>query len=107
MEKSALYLTIEIINQKKVMATTEVKNFVGTFVVKLRGLNTRMIFYKQLPLNENGHNFDAKLNYTYYKRTVMKLHDAGWKNFFSLLMMFLCLVMDMVCLSILNFVIKI
>ena len=90
------------------MATTEVKNFAGTFVVKLRGLKTKIILKnKQLPLNENDNNFDEKLNDINYKITVMKLHDAGWKNSFSLLLVFLCLVMDVVCLSILNFMIKI
>ena len=38
MEKSVLGITIKIINQKKVMTKTEVQNFAGSFVVKLRSL---------------------------------------------------------------------
>ena len=38
-EKSALDITVNIINYKKGMTTTEVKDIDGTFVVKLRSLN--------------------------------------------------------------------
>ena len=63
------------------MTTNEVKDVVRIFVVKLRGLNIEnKIFNTQLPLNVNDNNFDAKLNDINYKRTVMKLHDADWKN---------------------------
>ena len=90
------------------MTTTEVNYVVGNVFVKLRGLKTKMIYYyKQLPLNENDNNFDGKLNDINYKRTAMKLDDDGWKNSLSLLPMFLLLVMDVVCLSILNFMIDI
>ena len=40
--------------------------------------------------------FDEKLNDINYKRTVMKLHNTGCKNSFSIMVMFLCLVMDVV-----------
>ena len=63
--------------------------------------------FLKLPLNENDNNFDGKWNDINYKRTFIKLHDAGQKNSFSLLMRFLFLVMDVVCLIILNFIIKI
>ena len=88
---------------KKEMTTTEVKYIDGTFVVKVRGLNIDNYFLnRQLPLNEDGNILYGQLDVINYKRTVRKLHDAGWKNSFSPLLMFLCLVMDMVCLSILN-----
>ena len=90
------------------MTTTEVKDTVGNFIVKLRGLKTNMIVKnKQLPLNENDNDFDEKLNDINHNRIVMKLHDVGWRKSCSLLLMFLCLVMDVVCLSILNFMMKI
>ena len=31
-------------------------------------------------MNEYDNTFDKKLNDINYKRTVRKLHDAGWKN---------------------------
>ena len=78
-----------------------------TFVVKLRGKKTNIIFYKELPLNENDNNFDGKLNDINYKITVMNLHNVGRKKSFTLMMMFLCLVMYVVCLIVLNFMIEI
>ena len=39
MEKLLLDITIKIRNQKKEIKNTEVKDVVGTFVIKLRGLN--------------------------------------------------------------------
>ena len=63
MEKSILDLTKQIRNQKKWMPTTEVKDVVGNFVVKLCRLKKYMIFKnKQLPLNENDNNFGGNLN---------------------------------------------
>ena len=56
MDKYVLDVTIKIINQKRVITTTEVKDVVGLFVVKLRGLKTNIIFNKQLPLNEYDDN---------------------------------------------------
>ena len=45
------------------MPTTEVKDVVGNFVVKLCRLKKYMIFKnKQLPLNENDNNFGGNLN---------------------------------------------
>ena len=41
MEKYILYLIVNTRNQKRVMTTTKVNEFVGNFVVKLRGLNTK------------------------------------------------------------------
>ena len=92
----------------KKMTTTEVNDVVGTFVVKLLGMRTKTNFKNiQLPLNENKNNLDEKLNDSNYNRAVMKLHDDDWKTIFSLILMFLCLVMDVVCLSILNFIMNI
>ena len=66
------------------MTTTEVKNVLGDFLVKLRGLNIENIKKNtQLPLNENNNNFVGKLNDINYKRTVLNLHDGGWKIFTS------------------------
>ena len=42
MDKYVLDITIEIINQKKVMTTTEVNDVVGNFVAKLRGIETKI-----------------------------------------------------------------
>ena len=56
MDKYVLDITIKIINKKRVIKTTEVKDVVGTFFVKLLGLKTNIIFNKQLPLNENDDN---------------------------------------------------
>ena len=39
MEKSILYLTIKIINQKKAMTTNKVQYYVGSFSVNFGGLN--------------------------------------------------------------------
>ena len=44
MDKYVLDITINMINQKRVITTTEVKDVVGKFVVKLRGLKTNIIF---------------------------------------------------------------
>ena len=44
MEKSLLGLKVNIRNQKKGIKTIEVKDFDGTFVVKLRGMNIEEVF---------------------------------------------------------------
>ena len=44
MEKSLLNITINIINQKKGMTATEVKDVDGNFVVNLRGMNNENNF---------------------------------------------------------------
>ena len=53
-------------------------------------------------MSDNKNNFDEKLNDNNYKRTVRKWNGASWKERFSLRLMFLCLVMGVVCLSIHN-----
>ena len=58
-------------------------------------------------LNEDDNNLDKQLSYMNYKKTVRKFHDIGWKTVITLLLMFLCLVMDVVCLSILSSLLKI
>ena len=45
MEKFLLDLTIKVINQEKVMTTTEVQYVVGSFAVKLRDLNVSNFLY--------------------------------------------------------------
>ena len=53
------------------MKTTQVNDFGGNFVVKLRGVKTENHYFnKQLPMNDNEINFDEKLNDNNYKRTV-------------------------------------
>ena len=44
MEKSVLDITVKMINHKKGITKTEVKDIDGTFVVKLHGLNIRNVF---------------------------------------------------------------
>ena len=82
--------------------------FCGKFLCKVTWSECFKSFINaQLPLNENENNCGVKLYGIYYNRTVSNLHDTCCKNYFLILMMFLCLVMDMVCLIILNFIIKI
>ena len=54
----------------------------GDFVVRLHGKKTKMIFYKQLPLNENDNEFEGELNDINNKRTVMNLYDVEWQTSF-------------------------
>ena len=44
MEKYVLDIKIKISNHKKGMTTTEVKDVVGNFSVKLRGMNASKVF---------------------------------------------------------------
>ena len=54
------------------MTTTDVKDIVGTFVVKLSVMNIENNFLNtKLSLNENDNNFDVKLNDVNYKRIVI------------------------------------
>ena len=64
-------------------------------------------FNTKLTINKNKNSCDVKLNDINYNRKVRKLHDNGWKTSFSLVLMFLCFVMDVVFCSIINFIIKI
>ena len=65
------------------MTTTDVKDIVGTFVVKLSVMNIENNFFNtKLSLNENDNNFDVKLNDVNYKRIVIQLRDSVWKNSF-------------------------
>ena len=59
--------------------------------------------YTQLNLNKDDNNSEEQLSYMNYKKTVRKLHDTGQKTVITLLLMFLCLVMDVVCLNVLSF----
>ena len=63
------------------MTETDVNYFVGAFAVELHGVEAENHFKnKQLPLNDNENNFDEIFYNKNYKKTVRKLHDAGWKN---------------------------
>ena len=106
MEKSVLDITFKMINKKRGMTSTEVNNIDVTFVVKLCGLNIENGLYTQLPLNEDYNYFYETFNDINCKRTDRKLHYAGFKNSFSLILVFPLLVMDVLCLSILIFIIK-
>ena len=66
------------------MTTTEVQDVMGSFVVKLRGLNIpKKKNYAPLPLNEEEKHFGGKLNDINYKITVRKLHYTGLGFFFK------------------------
>ena len=81
MDKSVLDITDSLIHQKQVLTTSDVRYIEGIFVVKLRAQNIGShFFYKQLPLNEDGNNFEEQLSYMNYKKAVRKLHDTGFKN---------------------------
>ena len=64
------------------MKTTEVKDIDKTFVENLRSFNIENNFKNtKLPLNEDDKVFDRQLKDINNKKTVRKLHDAGWKKF--------------------------
>ena len=46
MEKSVFYLAIKIRSQKNVVTKNQVNDFVGTFVVNLRGVKAEKHFIK-------------------------------------------------------------
>ena len=49
--------------------------------MKLRAIKDDKHFKnKQLPLNNNGNNFNEMFNDVNYKKPINKLQDAGWKN---------------------------
>ena len=99
-----LYTTDRVRNQKQGFTTSYVRYIEGTFVVKLRAQNIDTdFFYTQLPLNEDDNNFEEQLSYINYKKTVKKYMIVVGKTVISILLMFLCLVIDVVCLSIFSF----
>ena len=54
MDKPVFDIALRIITQIKRITTTEVNDFVGTFVVNLLGLKTKnQLLNEQSPLNEN------------------------------------------------------
>ena len=54
MEESVFDITLKTRSHKQAVKTTQVNNFVGTFVVKLCGVkNEKLFLNKQLPLNDN------------------------------------------------------
>ena len=107
MEKLLLDITVKIRNHNKEMTTTEVKDIDGTFVVKLLGLNVENNIFIQ--------------NYLWMKMIIILMKN--WmisiirersvsyiilvgKTVISLMMMSIGLFIYVVCLSILNFMIK-
>ena len=89
------------------MTTSDIINVEGTFVVKLRDLNIEIFFYTQLTLNEDDNSFEEQLNDLNYRKIVKSYMMLVGKTFISLLMMFLFLVLDAVCISILIFMLNI
>ena len=103
-----LDITDSLRYQKQGLTTSDFRDIEGTFVVKLRGQNIDGHFlYTQLPLNEDDNNFEEKFSYMNYKKTVKNYMILVGKIVILLLMMFICLVADVVCLNILSFLLKI
>ena len=76
--------------------------------MKLCGQNIENYFFStQSTLNEDDNNVEEQLNYINLQGNIEKLHDDGWKKFILLLLMFICLVLDVVCLSVLSFMLNI
>ena len=108
MEKSVLDMTDSMRHQKQGLKTSEVRDVKGTFFVNLRAQKVDGHFLNtKLPLNEDGNDLDKRLSYIKYKITVRKIHDIGWKTVITLLLMFLCLVMDLVSLCIISSLLRI
>ena len=108
MQKSLLDITDSVKHQKQGLTTSDVSDTEGTFVVKLRGQNIDTHFLNtRLPLNEDDNHFEKQLNDINCKKTVKIYIMLVRKTIISLLLVFLCLFMDEVCLSILSFILKI
>ena len=108
MQKSVLDMTESLIHQQLGLSTSESRDVQGIFVVKLRAQKTDSHYLNtQLPLNEDGKNLDKQLSYINYKGTVRKLHNKCWKTVITLLLMFLCLVMDVVSPCVLSSLLRI
>ena len=108
MYKSVLDITDSLRHQKQGLTTSDNRDIEGIFVVKLRAQNIDShFFYTQLPLNEDDNNFEEQLSYMNYKKTVKNYMILVGKIVISLLLMFICLVMDGLCLNILIFLLKI
>ena len=95
-------------HQKQGSPTEYVRDIEGNFVVKLRAQNIDThFFFTQLPLNEDDNIFEEQLSYMNYKKKVKNYMMLVGKTSISLLLMFILLVMDVVCLSILSFLLNI
>ena len=95
-------------HQKQGFTTSDVRNIEVTFVLKLLAHDIDShFFYTQLPLNEDDINFEEQLNHMNYKKIVKNYMIIVGKIVISLLLMFLCLVMDVVCLNIPSVLLKI
>ena len=103
-----LDITDSLRHQKLGLTTSDVRYIERTFVVKLRGHNiSSHFFYTQLLLNEDDKNFEEKFSFMNYKKTVKNYMILVGKIVILLLMMFICLVADVVCLNIHSFFINI
>ena len=101
MEKSVLDITDILRHQKQGLTTSYVKDIEG----RAQNIDS-YFFYTKLPLNEDDKNFEEQLSYMNYNKTVKNYMILVGKVFISLLLMFLCLVINVVCLSIHNSMIK-
>ena len=84
-------------HQKQGLITSYVSYIEGYFFVKLRGWNIENYFLNtQLPLNEYDNNFEEQYYDINYRKTVKKYMMLVGKTVISLVMMFICLVLDAV-----------
>ena len=88
-----------IINQPN-----RVKTFIANALLKSF---YSMLGFKVIKDFANSTNFEEQLNDIYCRKTVKNYIMLFGKTVISLLLMFLCLVMDVVCLSILSFMLNI
>ena len=78
-----------------------------------RTSRVRSLTARELPVAGEGYlvycnnNFEEQFNYINYKKKVKNYMILVGKTVIPLLLMFLCLVMSVVCLSILSFMLKI
>ena len=108
MEESVFDITLKIQSQKEWIKTTQFNDFAGTFFVKLRGVKTEKIFLnKQLLLTDNDNFLTKNLMTTIIREQSRSCIMLVRKIVISLLLIFLCLVMNVVYLSINNYMINI
>ena len=90
MEKSVLDIKDRVRHQKQGLTPSDVRDIEVTFVVKLRAHNIYShFFYTQLTLNEDDNNFEEKLNYINYNKTVKNHMIMVGKIVISPLLMYL------------------
>ena len=108
MDKSVLDITDGLRHQKQRLTTSDVRGVEGTFVVKLRAqiVDSHFLIHNYLWM---------KIITILKKNRVIWITRKQWKNYMilvekiviSLMLMFLFLVMDVVCLNIFSFLLNI